>query len=269
MKPPCRYCFLLPAAAMLVTATAAAADQESFDAGVAWRGNVVRDAGDRFESCAVMRAYDDDSVLSFALTREHDFFMIVSNPRIRMPPGAAFSVRYTIDNGIVYQAPAEALRQSVVVDLPDNAALREMLGNGGWLFLNELGDVGYSLQGAGLGLRALADCVERTLTAERMPPADATTARPGPATAVPQAAAGAAAELDTYDSEALARTDWQHMTKVMGSLFDGREPQFVTRTRSRDGRAFTVLRVAGFTDRDAATRFCTALKAKKRDCTVK
>ncbi|HYG91843.1 MAG TPA: hypothetical protein VD978_36965 [Azospirillum sp.] len=262
MKPLSWCCRLLPVTVLLAAATAAAAG-ETFDTGAAWRGNIVRGGNGTLESCAVMREFDDDSVLSFALTRDQDFFMIVSNPRTRLPPGGAFSVRYMVDNGVVYQAPAEAMRQSVVVDLPDNAALRELLGNGNWLYLNELGDVGYSLQGAKQSLRAMADCVTRQLAAERAP------AKAEPARATVPSPDGVVVDLDTYDTEERARVDWLHMKKVTGGLLDGREPSFLTRTRSRDGRAFTVLRVGGFAGRDEAARFCAAMQAKKRNCAVK
>ena len=251
--------YLLPAAVMLATVMPAAA-AETFDAGPAWKGSVVRDGSGQVESCAVVRDFDDDSVLSFALTRDRDFFLVVSNPRNRWPARGAMSVRYMVDDGVGYQAPAEAMRQSVVVDLPDSGALRELLSNGNWLFLNELGDVGYSLKGARQSLRAMADCVERLLAAESgslvvaaaTPPVD-----------------GVQVELGTYGAEPTARTDWLHMKKVLGGLLDGRDPQFVTRTRAKDGRAFTVLRLGGFAGRDDAARFCDAMRAKKRECTVK
>ncbi|PWC56169.1 SPOR domain-containing protein [Azospirillum sp. TSO22-1] len=260
---PFSWCRRLLPVTILLAAAAAAQAGETFDAGTAWRGNVVRDGNGRLESCAAMREFDDDSVLSFALTREQDFFMIVSNPRTRVPPGGVFSVRYMVDNGVVYQAPAEAMRQSVVVDLPDGAALRELLSNGNWLYLNELGDVGYSLQGAKQSLRAMADCVARQLAAENAP------ARVEPAIAAAPAPGGVVVELDTYDVEERARADWLHMKTVMGGLLDGREPLFLTRTRSKDGRTFTVLHVGGFAGRDEAERFCAAMKARKRECWTK
>lgn len=266
MKPTFWCRSLLPAAIMLAAGTAVAAG-ETFDAGNAWKGNIVRDGNGQLESCAIIREFDDDSVLSFALTREHDFFMIVSNPRIRLPARGTTSVRYMVDDGVAYKAPAEAMRQSVVVDLPDNGALRELLGNGNWLYLNELGDVGYSLKGAKQSLRAMADCVERQLAAETAPPVPA---KAGPVAATPAPVrTGVEVDLGTYDSEERARVDWLHMKKVLGGLLDGREPLFVTRTRTRDGRAFTALRVAGFAGRDAAARFCQAMQAKKRECGVK
>lgn len=263
MMKPLSWCrSVLPVTVLLAAATAGAAG-ESFDAGTSWRGNIVRDGNGRVESCAVVREFDDDSVLSFALTRDRDFFLVVSNPRIRLPAGGAVTVRYMVDDGVAYQAPAEAMRQSVVVDLPDTGALRELLGNGNWLFLNELGDVGYSLKGARQSLRAMADCVERLLAAEGP-------AKPGPAVAAGTPPVdGVQVELGTYDAETTAHTDWLHMKKVLGGLLDGREPLFVPRTRSKDGRAFTVLRLAGFADRDEAERFCKELQAKKRECTVR
>ncbi|WP_431855719.1 SPOR domain-containing protein [Azospirillum sp.] len=262
MKPLSWCLRLLPFAILLAASTAVAAG-ETFDAGTAWRGNIVRNGNGALESCAVMREFDDDSVLSFALTREQDFFMIVSNPRTRMPPGGAFGVRYMVDDGVVYQAPAEAMRQSVVVDLPDNAALRELLGNGHWLYLNELGDVGYSLQGAKQSLRAMADCVTRQLAAETGPVKGASAIVAG------LASGGVVAELDLYASEERARVDWLHMKTVMGGLLDGREPLFLTRTRSKDGRSFTLLRVGGFAGRDEAAQFCAAMRAKKQNCVLK
>ena len=263
-KPLFRCRWLLPAMVLLAAGTAAAG--ETFDAGAAWKGHIVRDGSGRLESCAVTRAFDDDSALSFALTRDADFFMIVSNPRTRLSAGGAFTVRYMVDNGVVYQASAEAMRQSVVVDLPDNNALRELLSTGNWLFLNELGDVGYSLQGAKQSLRAVAVCVERLLADENAPAAPANMQ---PAAVAAPAHMGVGVELGVYDTEERARVDWLHMKKVLGGLLDGREPQFLARTRTRDSRAFTALRVAGFADRAEAERFCTAMQAKRRECIVK
>ena len=255
-KPPqfCRR--LLPAAVMLAVATSPAW-AETFDIGTAWKGNVVRNGNGRIESCAVMRTFDDDSVLSFALTRDHDFFLVVSNPRIPLPGAGAGTVRYMVDNGLAYEAPAEAVRQSVVIDLPDTDAMQELLRNGTWLFLDKLGDVGYSLDGTRQSLHALSGCVEQALAVDS-----------APVKAVP-ATGGAEVELGTYAAEPMAREDWLHMKTVLGGLLDGREPMFVTRTRNKDGRAFTVVRIAGFAGRDEAVRFCKAMQAKKRECTVR
>lgn len=247
---------LLPAAVMFAVATVPAW-AETFDAGTAWKGNIVRGSGGQMESCAVNREFEDDSVLSFALTRDRDFFLVVGNPRFRLPEGAMRTVRYKVDRGLVYEAPADMLQQSAIIDLPDADGTQELLRHGNWLFLDGLGgDVGYALDGARQSLRALTDCIARTLAAE-------TVAAPLVATG------GTEVELGTYAAEPLARQDWLHMKKVLGGLLDGREPMFVTRTRSKDGRAFTVLRIAGFAGRDEAARFCKAMQAKKRECTAR
>ncbi|WP_448190251.1 hypothetical protein [Azospirillum sp. sgz301742] len=211
------------------------------------------------ESCAVAREFDDDSVLSFALTRERDFFLVVGNPRFHLPEGQTRTVRYKVDKGLVYEAPADLLRQSAIIDLPDADGTQDLLRHGTWLYLDGLGDdVGYALEGARNSLRAMTDCVAQALAAEK-----------GPAVGAAPAASGVEVELGTYDAEPKARVDWLHMKKVLGQLLDGREPMFVTRTRSKDGRAFTIVRIAGFAGREEAMRFCTAMRAKKQECTVR
>ncbi len=254
---------LLPAAFMLAAATAPAGG-ETFDAGAGWKGEVVRDGNGRLESCAVLRAFEDDSVVSFALSRDGDFFLVVGNPRFHLPDGGRRTIRYRVDEGLVYEASADLLRQTAIIDLPDADGAQDLLRHGGWLFLDGLDEeVGYALDGARQSLRAMADCVTQALAAERTP----VPARPEKA--APVATGGIEVELGTYDAERTARTDWLHMKKVLGGLLDGHEPLFVTRTRNRDGRAFTVLRIAGFATGEDAARFCTAMRAKKRECTVR
>jgi hypothetical protein len=260
MIEPFEFCRrLLPAAVMLAAATVPARG-ETFDAGTAWKGNIVRNGNGQLESCAVLRDFEDNSVLSFALTRDRDFFLVVGNPRFHLPEGETRTVRYRVDKGLVYEAPADMLRQSAIIDLPDADGTQDLLRHGDWLFLDGLGDdVGYALDGARQSLRAMSDCVARGLAAETA----------APVVAAAPAAGGAEVELGTYAAEPVAREDWQHMKKVLGGLLDGREPTFATRTRSKDGRAFTVVRIAGFAGRDEAMRFCKAMQAKKRECTAR
>lgn len=262
-----------------------------------WETKTIRDARGRLESCAIVRAFDDASILSFALSRERDFFMVVSNPDLHLPSGWGGMAHYAIDDGLEFRAYAEAVGGSLIVDLPESAALQVMLGDGSWLYIGELGDRGYALDGLKVGLRSLGKCVDQAMAAEAgagakpketaaapepAKPAAATTpvpaqaqtsppvpAAPTPAPPAPSAAAVVEADLGTYDFEETARTDWPHLQRRLSPLLNNREPVIRPRIRSRDGRVFYSLRVGGFPDRAAAERFCNAVEAKKQECTAR
>lgn len=259
-----------------------------------WETKAIRDARGRLESCAIVRAFDDASILSFALSRERDFFMVVSNPDLHLPSGWGGMAHYAVDDGLEFRAYAEAVGGSLIVDLPESAALQVMLGDGSWLYIGELGDRGYALDGLKAGLRALGKCVDQAVVAEAgttakpketaaasepakpaaasVPaPAPASTPAPAQTASAPQAPSATAVEADlgTYDFEETARADWPHLQRRLSPLLNNREPVFRPRVRSRDGRVFYSLRVGGFPDRAAAERFCNAVAARKQECTAR
>lgn len=255
-----------------------------------WETKTLRDPQGRLESCVAMREFDDSSILSFALSRDRDFFLLVSNPGLHLPSGWGGMAHYAVDDGLEFRAYAEAVGGSLIIDLPETAALQVMLSDGTWLYIGELGDRGYALDGVKRALWSLAGCVDQALAAEAAPAAKPKQAAASPAPAKPMPApaptqlsaratppasaeppvpSAAEADLGTYDFEETARADWPHLQKRFGPLLADREPILRQRIRSRDGRAFYSLRVGGFPDRAAAEQFCRALEAKKQECTVR
>lgn len=287
MMPILRHLRTAVAAALLLGTPLSPVLAEEFDAGLLWSGSIVRDRTGRLESCAVVRMFDDDSVVTFALTRSRNFFLVVSNPAFRLPEGGKRMLAYRVDEGAAYPAPADLLARSVIIDLPDDDRTQALLHRGEWLFVQGLFDggqdveaLGYSLEGAGQSLPKLAGCVDAALAAEQRvagattgttapagPPPVAGTADPAP---VPAAKPdGVTVDLSTFASEATARSDWEHMKTVFAPLLAGREPVFARRTRSSDGRVFTTVRIPGFADRDEAERFCKALAARRQECRLR
>jgi len=95
------------------------------------------------------------------------------------------------------------------------------------------------------------------------PNAPAAAAAPGPAPA--QVASGAAlVQIGAFDSDALARGEWNRVSSKFGALFAGKG--MVVQEHRANGRTFWRLRAAGFASRDEARRFCAALIAEGVDC---
>ncbi|MDO5621100.1 MAG: SPOR domain-containing protein [Paracoccus sp. (in: a-proteobacteria)] len=91
---------------------------------------------------------------------------------------------------------------------------------------------------------------------------------PAPAEArvetVTPASGSALAQIGAFDSEAIARSEWQRLSGRNGSLFAGKSP--VIQKTERNGRTFWRLRVAGFDGTSAARNFCGQLKSSGTDC---
>lgn len=110
----------------------------------------------------------------------------------------------------------------------------------------------------------------RRVAAAAVPPGAAAAAVPAQAQApvpAPQASVasgGSVVQLGAFDSDAIARSEWNRIAGKSGGLFSGKG-QIVQRYE-RDGRVFYRLRVAGFESNSAAEAFCSALKAKGTDC---
>lgn len=103
--------------------------------------------------------------------------------------------------------------------------------------------------------------------------ADTPDSRPAPTPApiaraevetVKPAAGSAIAQIGAFDSDAVARSEWQRLSGKNGGLFAGKSP--VIQKTERNGRTFWRLRVAGFGGKDDARSFCSSLKAKGTDC---
>lgn len=72
------------------------------------------------------------------------------------------------------------------------------------------------------------------------------------------------AQLGAYDSEAVARAEWDKFQARFGDYMEGK--QRVIQKASSGGRTFYRLRAAGFKDLSDARRFCSALVAENADC---
>lgn len=71
-------------------------------------------------------------------------------------------------------------------------------------------------------------------------------------------------QLGAFDSEEIARDQWQRMSAKF-SVFMNDRPRVIQKAAS-GGRVFYRLRAAGFSDLDDARRFCATLNAGRQDC---
>jgi len=164
------YCQTLVLAAALLAA-AVPASAESFDTGSIWEGTAFRDGDGKLKSCAVGRKFQNGTTLSFAQTREQDFFVVLQNTTIDLPQGEKGVVRYSVDQGVGYTANAYLMRDNVVVDLPNTPAVKDLLVGGTWLSLEGVErHEEYSLKGVGESLKALAACMDPPKVATRPDP---------------------------------------------------------------------------------------------------
>ncbi len=72
------------------------------------------------------------------------------------------------------------------------------------------------------------------------------------------------AQIGAYDSEAVARSEWDRAMGRFGDFMEGK--QRVIEKANSGGRTFYRLRVMGFADLSDARRFCATLQAEKADC---
>jgi len=71
-------------------------------------------------------------------------------------------------------------------------------------------------------------------------------------------------QLGAFDSEAVAKAEWQRLDKRFSSFMRGRDRLIVKATSG--GRDFYRLRAVGFADIDDAKRFCATMVAGDVDC---
>ncbi|MGR3322897.1 MAG: SPOR domain-containing protein [Pseudooceanicola sp.] len=69
------------------------------------------------------------------------------------------------------------------------------------------------------------------------------------------------AQLGAYESEEVARADWDRLSGIFGDVMEGK--QRVIQKASSGGRTFYRLRALGFDDLSDARRFCAAFVANK------
>ncbi len=108
-----------------------------------------------------------------------------------------------------------------------------------------------------------SDAAPGPAAAESRPAAAPDTSAPTPAPA--QVASGAPlVQIGAFDSDALARGEWNRVSGKLGGLFAGKG--MVIQEHKSNGRTFWRLRASGFASRDDARRFCVALIAEGVDC---
>ncbi len=96
-------------------------------------------------------------------------------------------------------------------------------------------------------------------------PAPVPASAPVPAPQQASVASGAAVvQIGAFDSDAVARSEWNRIAGKAGGLFSGKG-QIVQRHES-NGRVFYRLRVAGFGSSAEAQKFCSDLKSLGTDC---
>ena len=109
---------------------------------------------------------------------------------------------------------------------------------------------------------------ERPVAAESRPAAAPEAARetpPAEAPAATRVASGASlVQIGAFDSDKLAKGEWNRVSGKFGALFSGKD--MVIQKHETNGRAFWRLRAAGFGSKDEARRFCAALIAEGIDC---
>ncbi|PWC31585.1 hypothetical protein, partial [Azospirillum sp. TSO22-1] len=190
-RPSVRRALLL-AAAFAALATPARA--EGFRTGTAWEGSLFRDAKGQVKSCAAAQRFDTGTTLSFALTREKDLFLILQNSAIDLPKGERVPVAYAVDRGVAYTTQAFVVRDSVVIDLPNTPAVRDLLSGGSWLSVEGTErSEDFSLKGVAESLKTLTACIEQPAAAKPAPPEPRVAAAPPPAPPPPPAPASVAA----------------------------------------------------------------------------
>nr|WP_010392433.1 SPOR domain-containing protein [Paracoccus sp. TRP] len=108
------------------------------------------------------------------------------------------------------------------------------------------------------------------VASDAAPAAAAVESRPAeqpqtPSAAPVKVASGAPlVQIGAFDSDALARGEWNRVSGKLSALFAGKG--MVVQEHKANGRTFWRLRAAGFASRDEARRFCAALIAEGVDC---
>ncbi len=88
---------------------------------------------------------------------------------------------------------------------------------------------------------------------------------PAPTPAPAKVSSGASlVQIGAYDSDKLARGEWNRVSGKFGALFSGKG--MVVQEHKANGRSFWRLRASGFASKDEARRFCAALIAEGVDC---
>ena len=183
---------------------------------------------------------------------------------LAQPDTAAESVA----SAVISDAPAaDAPVNEAVTDLAGNEtrdmAITTALAEAG--ALPAPGAIAQSARPAPRPRRVAAAAPAVASDAAPAPAPAAAESRPAAAPAPVQVASGAPlVQIGAFDSDALARGEWNRVSGKFGALFAGKG--MVVQEHKANGRTFWRLRAAGFASRDEARRFCAALIAEGVDC---
>ncbi|MDK8871599.1 SPOR domain-containing protein [Paracoccus sp. SSJ] len=178
----------------------------------------------------------------------------------------------SVANAVISDAPA--------ADAPVNEAVTDLAGNEtrDIAITTALAEAGVAPTPGGIAQSARPAPRPRRVAAASASSAPAPVAAPAAAAesrpaAAPEPAAPAPAQvasgaplvqIGAFDSDALARGEWNRVSGKFGALFAGKG--MVVQEHKANGRTFWRLRAAGFASRDEARRFCAALIAEGVDC---
>ncbi|UFM63761.1 SPOR domain-containing protein [Paracoccus sp. MA] len=193
---------------------------------------------------------------------------------IARPDGETLVEPDAVENAVISDAPA--------VDAPVNEMVTDLAGN-------ETRDIAITTALAEAGAAPAPGAIaksprpaprpRRVAASNAAAPAPSPTpaaaeSRPAaapdaPAPAAPQAPAQVASgaplvQIGAFDSDALAKGEWNRVSGKFGALFAGKG--MVVQEHKANGRTFWRLRASGFASRDEARRFCAALIAEGVDC---
>lgn len=186
---------------------------------------------------------------------------------IAQPDGAAVAtVPGSVEDAPISDAPAaEASVNEVVTDLAGNeardVAISTALAEAA--AVPAAGAIAQSPRPAPRPRRVAATAP----VVEAAPPA-AAESRPAPppeaAPAKPAASGSALVQIGAFDSDALAKGEWERVSGKLGTLFAGKSR--IVQEAQSGGRTFWRLRAGGFASKTEARQFCAALIAEGIDC---
>lgn len=195
-----------------------------------------------------------------------DTARVIARPDGEVAQDAASAV----ESAVIMDAPAaEAAVNEVVTDLAGNEA-REIAINTALAeaaALTAPPSVANSARPAPRPRRIASSAQVRTSdaapAASRPEATPVTESAPAPAS-TPVASGSALVQIGAFDSDKLARGEWNRVSGKFGALFSGKG--MVVQKHETNGRTFWRLRASGFASRDEARRFCAALIAEGTDC---
>lgn len=206
-------------------------------------------------------------------SHEVELPLIDDTPRvIARPDGESSEEPDAVANAVISDAPAtEAPVNEAVTDLAGNETRDVAISNALAEAAAAPGAIAQSPRPAPRPRRVAAAQTVASDAAPAPAAAAAVEARPEaapapePAPEPAKVASGASlVQIGAFDSDKLARGEWNRVSGKFGALFAGKG--MVVQEHKANGRSFWRLRASGFASKDEARRFCAALIAEGVDC---